>query len=264
MSADEDFSQPHDLYSIEIRVLTVTIQCSGAISCDACVRSSYHCRREDPKLKRLKSPSLSLCDVDIYTLGIRGHTLFARIALISLDFPCNQETYIAILNSTQYNVTGHVYRSYNLDVTWDIQSLALDVSDWLRPKSSTGSTHSCVWLFSSPQSEQVLSQYLKRNLTLALRVLVETTSAIYNLGGDAAYQDCSNTDLWSIRSFAGSQLLTGLESALNDRRLAGASLHELKALFLILFGAMLAVSYSISASDAEIVGTPYSEHYLGT
>ncbi len=112
------------------------------------------------------------------------------------------------------------------------------------PLQPTKAIHSRVWLFSTLGPEQLLSRYLKRNLSLALKVLVETAFVIHPCGHNASYQNCSSTNLWKIRSFAGSQTLEGLEVALIDETLAEASPDQFKALFLALFGALAAVSYS--------------------
>ena len=47
-----------------------------------------------------------------------------------------------------------------------------------------------------------------------------------------------------MRSFAGNKVLKGLEKVLNNNALSRASLFELKALFLILFGTIVSVGYS--------------------
>lgn len=114
-------------------------------------------------------------------------------------------------------------------------------------------SNSRVWMLSSLKAECLLSTFLDGNLCKALRVLVETSSILHNWGMDTSYSRYSSTDLWSIRSFAGSQVLRGLERALNLQRLANASADVLKALFLVLLGTVIAVGYSTSVSHLDEV-----------
>ena len=70
---------------------------------------------------------------------------------------------------------------------------------------------------------------------------------------DADYLNYSSFDLWKIRSFAGSQVLLGLENALKNSQLAKASADVLKALFLVLLGAIISVGYSNMVSKSNEV-----------
>lgn len=112
-------------------------------------------------------------------------------------------------------------------------------------------SNSRVWIFSSLKAESLLSAFVGGNLSKAFRVLVETSSILHIWGMDTSYSHYSSTDLWSIRSFAGSQVLHDLERALNLQRLANASADVLKALFLVLLGTIIAVGYSTSVSASE-------------
>lgn len=93
-------------------------------------------------------------------------------------------------------------------------------------------------------------------MSIALRVLVEVSSVLHNWGCNASYAGYSAKDLWSIRSFAGSQVLQGLEAALSNSMLAKASQGELKALFLVAFGVTTAIGFSKSIIQLEKVSFP--------
>lgn len=108
-------------------------------------------------------------------------------------------------------------------------------------------------MFSSLDAERLLSKYVDANLSKAVRILVETSSILRNWGMNTNYLHYSSSDLWNIRSFAGSQVLKGLESALNVKRLAESSADVLKALFLVTHGTVIAVGYSASLSQSDEV-----------
>ncbi len=108
-------------------------------------------------------------------------------------------------------------------------------------------------MLSSINADLLLSKFVDGNLSEALRVLIETSSILRNWGMDTSYSHYSSSELWSIRSFAGSQVLHGLERALNLQRLALVSADVLKALFLVILGTIIAVGYSTSVSNSDEV-----------
>ena len=69
-------------------------------------------------------------------------------------------------------------------------------------------------------------------------------------------KDYNKDDLENIRSFAGTSVLRHLERVLSNIALAETSLKEMKALFLILFGTIIAVGYSQPVGHDEEVSTP--------
>lgn len=121
------------------------------------------------------------------------------------------------MRTTNFNVTGGMYRFFVPLLDWSFSIIAFDASDWTCWEEPSKAVHSHVWLFSTLESEQSLLRYLKGNLSLALKVLVETAFVIHPWGHNATYQHCSSMNLWKIISFAGSQTLEGLEVALKTR-----------------------------------------------
>ena len=169
------------------------------------------------------------------------------------DFPCNQEQYDSILRTNTVIVAGNTSHSFDPEVCWDLGTMASDCAEWILGKSVKPRAKNRVWTFSSFDAECLLSPFVDANLSKALRVLVETSSILRNWGMDTSYSDYSSSDLWSIRSFAGSQLLQGLERALNLQRLAESSEDVLKALFLVILGTIIAVGYSTPVSRSNEV-----------
>jgi len=109
------------------------------------------------------------------------------------------------------------------------------------------------------------------NLIIAVRVLVDTASILHNYDHGVCHRNCSSADVWRIRSFAGSQVFLCLEAVSSNKRLAGASLDELKALFLVMLATTIAVGYSqpVPRSDSvsdfsmdkEITATNVSKRF---
>jgi hypothetical protein len=76
------------------------------------------------------------------------------------------------------------------------------------------------------------------------RLLVYTSSLLYNLGSGVSHSGCTPLELRITRSHAGTALLENLEKLLRPADLAKAVPEKLRAIFLVLFGTILAVGYS--------------------
>ena len=155
---------------------------------------------------------------------------------------------------------GDVKCSFRPEVQWDLGYITADCAEWVRQERLKPESNSRAWLFSSHKTEILLSTFVGFSLSKALRVLVETSSILYNWGLDTSYSQYSPSDLWRIRSFAGSQVVHDLGNALKNARLANASQDELKALFLVLLGTIIAVGYSNSVFDSEEVNWSAGPH----
>ena len=149
------------------------------------------------------------------------------------DFPCSQYHYDAILRDCN--------RSVEPVARWGLSAISSNCTDWITSSHLPANVDNFAWIFSSLNSERLLSGWVSPDLSMALRVLIETSSVLHNWGCNASYAGYSATDLLSIHSFAGSQVLRGLDAALSIHTLAKASQGGLKALFLVLFGTTTAV-----------------------
>lgn len=167
------------------------------------------------------------------------------------DFPCNQEQYDNILRANRSILAPNANRRFDPDIHWDLGTFAADCAEWILDESVEPGSNSRVWMFSSLDAERLLSTFVDDNLSKALRVLVRTSSILHNWGMNTSCSHYSSSDLWSIRSFAGSQVLHGLERALNLQRLAKSPADVLKALFLVILGTVIAVGYSASVSHSD-------------
>lgn len=89
-----------------------------------------------------------------------------------------------------------------------------------------------------------LSDLVPEKLKLHFRLFVELSSVLYCNGAQRDYDSYSRIELSLVQSFLGTKVLKGLGKALASSALAKANTHELQALFLVLFGTIIAVSYS--------------------
>lgn len=166
------------------------------------------------------------------------------------DFPCSQEQYNAILQVTNNILFDDAKHTFDSEVNWDLESIVSNCAEWILHERVDPGMNSCLWIFSSLKVEFLLSTFVHNNLSKALRVLVKTSSILHNWGMDAECSHYSTSDLWRIRSFAGSQVVRGLKTALKNTSLAKASIDVLKALFLVLLGTIIAVGYSTLVSHS--------------
>ena len=148
---------------------------------------------------------------------------------------------------------GNTNHKFDPEVHWDLGSIASDCAQWVLNGRAKPRSYSRVWMFSSTRAELLPSTFVDGNLSKGLRVLAETSSILRKWRTNTSYLYYSSSDLWNIRSFAGSQVLQGLERALNLQRLAKISADVLKAPFLVLLRTTIAVGYSTSVSHSDEV-----------
>lgn len=112
-----------------------------------------------------------------------------------------------------------------------------------------------VGILSSSKLEHLLDNLVDKSLRRAFKLLIESSAVLYNHDGDTGFywKSYSVADLANIRSIAGTLVLRHLERALKNLALAKYSLRELKALFLIVFGTIIAVRYSKPVTQADDV-----------
>lgn len=129
---------------------------------------------------------------------------------------------------------------------------------WMSQEHALPASTSRVGILSSAKFTQLVRTIADEELTRAFRLLVESSSVLYNYDGqlDIWWKDYHKDDLESIRSFAGTSVLRQLERVLSNTALVQTSLKEMKALFLILFGTIIAVGYSQPVGHNQEVSTP--------
>ena len=155
-------------------------------------------------------------------------------------------------------ITDNVQLDFHSEFYWDLDTITRDFAQWMSNQQLTPTSTSRVGILSSFNLTRLLSTFVSGGMSQNFRLFVETSSALYNRGFQQEYAGYNSIDLWRMRSFAGNKVLEGLQRVLNNNALSRASLFELKALFLILFGTIVSVGYSgqltLSGSVSLVVG----------
>ena len=100
-----------------------------------------------------------------------------------------------------------------------------------------------VGILSSVECQRLLHHYLDEDICTNLRLLVKTSSLLFSRE-DSPHPCYDSGQLNIIRSSVGAKILKSLEPALKSTALANASQDKLKGLFLVLFGMIIAVTYT--------------------
>ena len=130
------------------------------------------------------------------------------------------------------------------EVYWDIDAISLDFAQWMSTQHLTPVSTSRVRILSSFTLPRLISSLVPGNLGQNVRLFVETSLALNDGCLQVYYAGHHPTDLWRIGSFIGNKVLEDLEKALSNTVLAKVSLMELKALFVVLFGTIIAVGHA--------------------
>ncbi|KAL2038935.1 hypothetical protein N7G274_008275 [Stereocaulon virgatum] len=208
------------------RCRLLKISCSGTWPCEPCHRSGNSCYGRAPKFRWMDSVSCSLKEVDIY----------------AIDRSCT----LASFNDFDSIELGDVNLAFDSEVWWDLDGLAFEFAHWMSCQGTTPASTSRVGILSSAKLEHLLHNLVDRGLTRAFKLLSESSSVLYNHEGDTDmhWKSYTTSELLGFRSYAGTLVLQHLERLLSRSNLDMASLRELKALFLIIFGTIIAVGYS--------------------
>lgn len=141
---------------------------------------------------------------------------------------------------------------------WKVEAILNECRSWLKDLEFLGITDtSGQWLCPKFKPDQLLSTFVPKELSGTFRALVETGIMAYNCGPDALIPDPASTELSGVHSFAGSQIIKALETQLRPSNLAKSSTDQLAGLFLLLFGTITAVSYTMARTKSPEVSVMY-------
>ena len=144
----------------------------------------------------------------------------------------------------------HTELDFNHLVEWDIDALSTDFATWMAVDSVHPAATSRVGILSSAECQILLHEYLEEDLCTSFRLLIKVSSLLYNRK-DRPHPHYELEQLDLIRSSIGAKLLTCLEMALKNTALAKASKEKLMSLFLVLLGAIIAVTYTTATGLEE-------------
>ena len=177
---------------------------------------------------------------------------------MTIDAGCTPEQLSRRFLNGQMIDFGDVQLAFESEVLWDLDAMVSDFAGWMSQKHALPASTSRVGILSSANFTRLVRPIADEDLIRTFRLLVESSSVLYNYDGqlDIHWKDYCQDDLKSIRPFAGTSVLRQLERILSNVALAETSLKELKALFLILFGTIIAVGYSQPIGHNQEVSVP--------
>lgn len=168
--------------------------------------------------------------------------------LITLD--CFHGDYDNILQSGFLLINERIELDFNELVKWDIDALSIDFATWMAVDNVSPAATSRVGILSSVECQGLLLKYLHEDLCTSFRLLIKASSLLYN-HKDHPHPHYDHEQLNLIRSSAGARLLVSLETALKNTALAKASKEKLMSLFLVLLGAIIAITYTPATGFGE-------------
>ena len=134
-------------------------------------------------------------------------------------------------------ITG-ISLAFASQVTWNLESLANDVVDWLN--NPLNSKTSKVGTLSSPEFFNLIKTTIAERAGFIFQRMIYAISLAYTQVGD---DYLSASDMHQIGCMAGHGFLQFLDERLKPQSLKSCSGNDLRTLFLIVFGTILAVSY---------------------
>ncbi len=186
-------------------------------------------------------------NVNIYALGIVVYQ-WASALLTALDY--SHKDYKTVLQSCSVLMEEYTELHFNKLVQWDIDALSTDFATWMAADNVHPAATSRVGILSSIECQRLLHHYLDEDLCTNLRLLVKTSSLLYNRK-DSPHPHYGREQLNLIRYSVGASILKSLEAALKSTALAEASKEKLKGLFLVLLGVIIAITYTTTTDSEE-------------
>jgi len=143
-------------------------------------------------------------------------------------------------------------------MTWEINSFTKDVFGWLDSREAASTSK--VGAMSSPQFQDLIKPLVGQDVSFTFRLMIYAISlARTQQCSDTKYQ-LSTSDLQKVGALAGKRCLKFLDKALAASSLATIfknkdSKNKILALFLLAFGAILAIGYAEPASESPAFAT---------
>jgi len=148
-------------------------------------------------------------------------------------------------------VMNPISLEYEGHIQWDITEISRDWASWMC-RSDRNPNISKVGVMSSLRFQDMISSCISNSLAGYFRLMMYTSSIIYNHGPQPSYSRFALGDFFKVRSLAGAKVLAGLEKLLLPAELAKATTEKIRAIFLMLFGTILAVLYNERLDDSTI------------
>jgi hypothetical protein len=127
-------------------------------------------------------------------------------------------------------------------VVWDLTALVNDIVDWLN--NSEAAKTSKAGTLSSPQFFDLVQPVVEDDMRMNFQRMIYGISLAYTQLTGADREHLHIRDLLQTGSIAGHSLLKALDEKLKPQSLKRCSRDGLQALFLLVFGTILAVGYT--------------------
>jgi hypothetical protein len=142
----------------------------------------------------------------------------------------------------QYFADEDVQLKFDIPFQWNIDELSTFLAGWLLADPESSTAASMVGIMSSASLYSTLSAIIGSELAQIFKILIYTTSLLYNAGGDHLGGQSESHDIKVIR-YCGGRILQFLESQLRPSQLTKLTRHKLYAAFLLLLGTAIASNY---------------------
>lgn len=153
-----------------------------------------------------------------------------------------------ILAKSHYLESSMIYLSFVSESTWDLSALVGEIAQWLN--DATTSKTSEVGTLWSPQ----FLNLDKNTMTNSHRISYAESLA-YTQADIKDNHSLNAFEIYQIGAIGGHELLNFLEEKLESQALEGCSREDLQALFLFVFGTILAVgSTRLISSQIAVLG----------
>lgn len=171
--------------------------------------------------------------------------LFNPVLLLNvrLDVPIKDSSFDSVLTINPVSL------EFEGNLLWDVIALSEDWASWMC-RSDRKPNISKIGVMSSLCFQRMLSPWVSSSLSDYFRLLIYTSSIIYNHGPQASYPQFALGDFYAARSLCGAKVLASLEKLMRPAELAKATKEKISAIFLLLFGTTLAVLYSERLEDS--------------
>ncbi|CZR64042.1 uncharacterized protein PAC_13939 [Phialocephala subalpina] len=227
-----------------LRCSLLKIKCSDDDLCNTCgqLASALHAHEK-------QAMSFSGC--------IR--TRLSEVSVFSLHPTCSNNQFESLdqrLDLTLSNIS----LDFANQVTWDVAVLVDDTVDWLKdPRISETSK---VGTFSSPQFLDLVTSSLGKSVGIKFQRMLYAISLAYT---QPTLHPLTLPEIYEVGCIAGHDFLTILDERLKPQSLKECSEAELRALFLVVFGTILAVGYTqptLGEADSQSQGFRAVQYHL--
>jgi hypothetical protein len=170
---------------------------------------------------------------------------------IQLDMLFGNDDMSFALSESNTLVIHPISLEYEGHIVWDITELSRDWASWIC-RNDRNPNVSKIGVMSSLRFQHMITPCISNPLAGYFRLLMYTSSIIYNHGPQPSYSRFALGDFFKVRSITGAKVLAGLDKLLRPAELARATVEKVRAVFLMLFGTTLAVLYNERLDDSAI------------